>query len=278
MRITLPLIVALTFQSVSFLAPAQSLGPGQGQSLWSWHNAFVADPSNQIDQDEEGSLWQLHRRAMDHWVPRLAPNRSLDDAQEALNTYVEWIEDHPKTNTTFPSSWQEMGPFDTPYNSTYSALMNGWAGTGQIHNFAFDPDYANNGIMYAASPFGGLFKSTDRGEHWFSLTDNKLPYAGVADVAVDPSNGSHIFIATGNVDGFNNGLSIGVYRSFDGGETWQPINTNLVEGESYIGLHAIEMHPTDPNIILCATNYGILRTTNASVADPADVFWTGPLN
>ncbi|MFN8352313.1 MAG: NosD domain-containing protein [Flavobacteriales bacterium] len=273
----LSLFCAFIFATSAEKLSAQSIAPAGGQSFWDWHNTFITDPSNMINPDEEGSLWQLHQRTMNHWVTRLAPDHDLNDAQHALNTYIEWIGNNPKTNTSFPSNWEEMGPFDTPYaNSTYSTLMNGWTGTGQIHNFAFDPDYATNGIMYAASPFGGLFKTMDRGAHWFSITDNKLPYAGVADVVVDPNNGSHLFIATGNVDGFNNGLSIGVYRSFDAGATWQPINQNLVEGEGYIGLHAIEMHPSNPNILLCATNYGILRTTNASAIDPTAVQWTGP--
>lgn len=253
---------------------AQSNVPATGQSLWEWHQQFISDPANLSGQDVEGSSWELHERAMSYWTPRLYPSGDMNIAGNAISDYLQWSTGHPKSNTTVPSNWTSMGPFNRAANVSGGAA----ASTGQIHAIAFDPAYASNHIMYCASGFGGMFKSTDSGANWVPLTDHKLPIAGVTDIAIDPAQPDHLFIASGCVDSDGNKPTAGVFRSFDGGATWQAMNNGLMNGSiSFLGMHAIELRPGSANEMLCATSNGIYRTTNASAADPNSVVWSGPL-
>ncbi len=65
---------------------------------------------------------------------------------------------------------------------------------------------------------GGLFKSTDGGEHWKALSSG-LPDDGVrqANIAIAPSNPARVFAAVATATG------TGIYRSEDRGESWVKI-------------------------------------------------------
>ncbi len=97
-------------------------------------------------------------------------------------------------------------------------------------------DPTNPRIMYATSwrvkrtPYSlesggegsGLWKSTDSGETWTEITRNEgLPKGiwGIAGVAVSPLNGDRVWAIIENAEG-------GVYRSDDGGKSWQKTNSS----------------------------------------------------
>ena len=249
--------------------------PYVGQSVWQWHSQFLDDPNSYIDPWEEGSAWAQHERIMRFIGPRTMPDGDVNRMSQGVAGYVGWIQGHPKSDTEFPSNWTPLGPFDSPSHAGYSESK---VGTGQIHCIAFDPVYATNHVMYAGSALGGLFKSTDAGAHWVSITDSKMPIAGVTDIVIDPNDGSHLFVATGNVDSPGSSYTAGVWRSFDAGATWHAINGGLMPSDaSFIGMHAIEMAPGSSNVMLCATSLGIFRSTNVSALDPANVTWIGPV-
>ena len=90
------------------------------------------------------------------------------------------------------------------------------------------PDYH---IMYAGTNGGGVYKSTDYGATWLTVsrsTENPkqgqnliAPYIkGHSAIAVDPDNHSTVYVGTGYLGKGN------VYRSLDGGMNW---NSNNVE-------------------------------------------------
>jgi uncharacterized repeat protein (TIGR01451 family) len=73
-----------------------------------------------------------------------------------------------------------------------------------------------NQVAYAASEWGGIFKTTDGAQTWFHLDDH-LPQA-TFDVDVDPSDTSIVY-ATSLYDGRADPRS-GISVSDDGGATW----------------------------------------------------------
>lgn len=85
---------------------------------------------------------------------------------------------------------------------------------GRVNGLASVP--GNNNIFYAASEWGGLFKTADQGRTWFRL-DGYLPVV-TWDVEVDPSNPNRVY-ATSFYDGRVNSLA-GINVSTDGGTTW----------------------------------------------------------
>jgi Secretion system C-terminal sorting domain len=80
---------------------------------------------------------------------------------------------------------------------------------------------SNNRVLYAAY-VSGLFKSIDKGTSWI-----KLPldpgYWGISCVAVDPHNSNNVYATV-----FSRGLPPGgVFKSTDGGMTWEEKNNGL---------------------------------------------------
>jgi hypothetical protein len=139
-------------------------------------------------------------------------------------------------------------------------------GTGRLDRIAFHPTDANT--IYVGAPSGNLWKTTNGGTSWVSVTDG-LANPGVAGIAISPVNGSLLYLLTGDGDSYNSGflvfqygssrLSSGVFKSTDGGTSWTPTGT-LFAGD-YEG-HRLTASPTNGNFLLAATSQGIYRTIN----------------
>lgn len=153
-----------------------------------------------------------------------------------------------------PSNWQPVGPFTHTNTGSWSS------GQGRVNIVHVDPNNANT--IYLGAPAGGIWKSTNNGSTWTPLTD-ELPQIGVSGIAVDYSNSNVIYIATGDKDA-GDSYSVGVYKSTDGGLTWNPTGTMGGSNPSRAG--DIVIHPTNNQILWCATNNGIYKTTNAGTS------------
>jgi photosystem II stability/assembly factor-like uncharacterized protein len=102
---------------------------------------------------------------------------------------------------------------------------------------------------YFGAVGGGLWKTTDGGDNWASVTDFQITSASVGAVAVSETNPDLVFIGTGETCIRGNIMpGDGVYRSADAGETWEHVGF----GESH-GISKIRIHPTNPDIIYVAS-------------------------
>jgi len=99
--------------------------------------------------------------------------------------------------------------------------------------------------FYMGVASGGLFRTTDAGATWVSLTDGKVPLGSTGCVAVADSDPNVIYLGTGSDDVRSNvSTGRGMYRTTDGGQTWK-----------FIGLYhagqigSVRVHPTNPDIV-----------------------------
>ena len=69
---------------------------------------------------------------------------------------------------------------------------------------------------------GGLYKSSDGGDHWRRLTQGLPENLAQIEVAVSPSQPGRLYatLATSGEGDYSSAAGLGVYRSNDGGETW----------------------------------------------------------
>ncbi|HEU5035170.1 MAG TPA: exo-alpha-sialidase [Mycobacteriales bacterium] len=129
-----------------------------------------------------------------------------------------------------------------------------------------DPDTVLAGVEDAA-----LFRSTDGGQTWSELSGLRQhgsgprwqPGAGgmcLHTIIVDPDNEKRMFIAIS---------AAGVFRTEDGGETWQPINKGLVSGQipdpdAEVGhcVHHVAMHPARPDVLFMQKHWDVMRSDN----------------
>lgn len=115
----------------------------------------------------------------------------------------------------------------------------------RINTFAIHP--LNEDIMFAGFSRGGLWRTTDGGQNWEPVFDDAL-YLSIGDITFDPSDPNTIYLGTGdpNISSFFS-VGDGVYRSTDGGDSWE----NIGWGGLNI-ITQIRVHPTDPDIIFAA--------------------------
>ncbi|MCX6286656.1 MAG: hypothetical protein NTY96_06035 [Bacteroidetes bacterium] len=105
-----------------------------------------------------------------------------------------------------------------------------WCGTGEANSSSFS--FLGNGI----------YRSTDAGANWQHMGLINSAYIG--RVVVDYSNSNRILVAAcGNL--FTTSDERGVYRSNDGGQTWDRV-LYLTDSTSAIDL---VQHPTNPQIL-----------------------------
>ncbi len=114
--------------------------------------------------------------------------------------------------------------------------------SGRIADMAIDPN--NPSIWYVAVGSGGVWKTKNGGITWQPIFDQQKVYS-TGDVTIDPSNSNIIWVGTGeNNGGRHLSFGDGVYRSLDGGETWE--NMGLKDSEH---ISDIIIHPEDSNTV-----------------------------
>ena len=102
---------------------------------------------------------------------------------------------------------------------------------------------------YAGAASGGVWKSTDGGNHWDPIFDNE-PVAAIGALAVSPSDPNIVWAGTGEAWAIRDidVMGDGVYKSTDAGKTWT--HMGLVE-TGRIGRMIVI--PTNPDIVyVCA--------------------------
>lgn len=116
---------------------------------------------------------------------------------------------------------------------------------GRLTGLAIDP--TRPGTFYVASATGGLFKTTNNGTTFAAVFENGGS-SSVGAVAIAPSAPQTVWVGTGEANARNSvSWGDGVYRSEDGGKSWQHRGLELTK---HIG--AIAVHPTDPNTVYVA--------------------------
>jgi photosystem II stability/assembly factor-like uncharacterized protein len=107
----------------------------------------------------------------------------------------------------------------------------------------------NPAVIYVAGSTGGIFKTTNNGVTWEPLFDQAGPTLSIGDMAIAPSDPQVMWVGTGEANGEQQAASWGdgVYRSLDGGETWQHMG---LQDTRFI--HRIAIHPENPDIVFVA--------------------------
>lgn len=116
---------------------------------------------------------------------------------------------------------------------------------GRIADIAVHPE--RRSTWYVAVGSGGLWKTENAGTTWKPVFDEQPSYS-IGTVALDPSNPEVVWVGTGeNVSGRHVGWGDGVYRSRDGGASWQRMG---LAGSQHIGRILID--PRDSRVVLVA--------------------------
>ena len=143
----------------------------------------------------------------------------------------------------------------TDGGSTWNKI--GFENSERIANIIINPNDSNEiyvavlGALWSDSDVRGVYKSTDGGVTW-----NKILYVnqrtGCADLAMDPSNPNILYASMWEFrrTGWSfesGGDNSALYKSVDGGKTWNKIHNGFPNGK--LGRLAIAIAPSNPNIL-----------------------------
>lgn len=181
-----------------------------------------------------------------------------------------------------PSTWTSGGPYvDTDIYSLAMAVT--------------DPD-----ILYAGTP-RGVFKSVDSGINWTRTgnllaltrtvqvdpTDSDVVFAGTDDgiykskdggstwiqkglagvewvntITIDPRDPDILYAGTGKPMSYWTGEIVGIFKSSDGGETWQEKLIETDPGQDYDAITSILVDTDNSSTVYAATYNGFLKSTD----------------
>lgn len=190
---------------------------------WAWNN--------RLDIDEKGNV---------------------NNRNTSLTQYQDVYLNNQKSTNNY-GNWSPLGPTNwINGNSGYNP------GNGRVNAITVDPN--NSDIIYACAASGGLWKTNDGGQSWNALTDD-FPVLGTSDVEINPLNTEIIYLGTGDRDGLNT-YGVGVYKSIDGGATWNPTGLFDAEPELSLIVNCLEINPINPNIIFAGTKSGLKRSVD----------------
>jgi len=193
------------------------------------------------------------RKVFERWAwfmePRVGANGTRPDLAEYAKAWKQVRAMQHGASDKAAANWTPLGPTSwqtTSYNP----------GNGRVNVILEDP--ANASTIYAGTPAGGLWRSTDNGQSWTALFTD-LPTLGVSGMAIHPVNGT-LYVATGDGDGTDT-YSMGVIKSSDNGATWSPTGLDWQTAQVRT-TNALRMHPTDPQVLFCATSHGLWKTSD----------------
>ncbi len=128
------------------------------------------------------------------------------------------------------------------------------------------PDSVRPKTYYAGFASGGVWKTTNAGVTWRPIFDDEA-FASIGDVAVAPSDHDVVWVGTGERNSLrSNGWGDGVYRSTNGGRSWEHMGLEETRETGRIAIH-----PEDPDIVYVAAlghlwganpERGVYRTTD----------------
>jgi photosystem II stability/assembly factor-like uncharacterized protein len=110
---------------------------------------------------------------------------------------------------------------------------------------------APGGIVYVFVEPGKVAKSTDHGLHW-TVTNVNLPDP-VGALAVDPAQPSRVYAAS---------LQGGIWRSVDGGASWQPANVGFGLPLPQVRATQIAVVSKPAGTVYLATVFGLYKSLN----------------
>lgn len=215
----------------------------------------IQDAFNEYWKDrkvEKGKGYSQFKRWENFMEPRVYPSGVLPSG--IIWDEIQSKETKTKSTQATTANWVFLGPDDTP---TLFTDFSKREGSGRLNAIAFHPTDSN--IIWVGAPSGGLWKTTDGGNSWETTTD-ELAAIGISDIAVNPLNPDIIYIVTGDGDHWDT-YSIGILKSTDGGDTWNP-TIYSEEVTNYNSFRRILIHPVNPNIMIAAARGGILKTIN----------------
>ena len=233
----------------------RSIGPANMGGRVADVEGVPGDPNVVYVASASGGLWKTTNGGVT-WKPIFERQGTLSIGDIALapgNSDVIWVgtgESNVRNSVSFGdgiykstdggNTWQHMGLKETEH---ISAIVINPTNTDIVYIGAL-------GHAFGPNDERGVFMTTDGGKTWTKTLyiDNQH---GVSDLEIDPSNPNILYAGMWSFDrkpwthrsGSEKG---GVYKSIDGGRTWNKLTNGLPK---LIGRIGVRVAPSNPNVV-----------------------------
>lgn len=223
----------------------------------------VSHDSGETFKWKRSGLEPFHEGTFDeHYVMRIAANGQRIYATTAAGLLIS--EDNGR-------SWELL---ETEFSGDGNLVKGGSELARHLHGLAVHPDDPR--IVYVGTGSGdagshkdafdgrtGIWKSTDGGQTWHSST-TEFPTdrdTSVSDIRISRQDPDIVYLATNAKDylaggkGAHRGEGLGAYRSTDGGQTWESLETTMRN------IHSIALDAATPKQVYASSPLGLYRST-----------------
>ena len=165
-----------------------------------------------------------------------------------------WKSKQISTRNGNECEWHSIGPGGVLFDRFFP-----WGlASGRIRAIAVHPTDTNTvyvasmGHTHGPQQERGVYKTVDGGKTWeriFFVNEN----TGCSDFSIDPKNPEVLYAAMWQVDIrtwnlSSGGEGSGIYRSKDGGKTWEPLRNGLESGPNHpVGKTSVDVSYTNPD-------------------------------
>ncbi len=185
-----------------------------------------------------------------NWITIGNPDNGLPDARvfDLVLDYSSPVE----SRTIYVASYEEGIYKSIDGGNNWVAINEGIdASEGYCtRSIAIDP--SNPMVLYAGfDQGGGLYKTEDGGMNWLEVPEN---IHEITDIVIDPQDPQTLYIGT--LGYWNDVEQVekegGVYRTRDGGDTWELVFSNPVP-DKFLFVRELAIDPTNSEIIYVGT-------------------------
>ena len=167
------------------------------------------------------------------FITLIYPNFSFSEKKNVGNSFDSIVHEI--------GEWRNIGPF----RGGRSTASTGITGDNQTY--------------FMGTTGGGLWKTSDAGISWSNVSDGYFNTGSVGAVSVSESDNNIVIVGMGEspIRGVMTSSGDGVYKSVDGGNTWEHLGLEKTKHISQIIIH-----PNDPDIIYTAAQGSPYKGTN----------------
>ena len=221
---------------------------------------------------DKGATWEVINRGLNRahlWNIAVSPNFSLDNTIFATDNYV-FYKSTDGGNNWITNNFRHRGRIESIIHKLSSInIINKLLRKLKLlkinkitfpWSIAISPDFAHDSTIYVGTRYEGVFRSVDGGVNWSQIWNANWSRARsrcvglITSLVISPDFSSDRTLYAGV-------LGEGIYKTVDGGETWQTVNNGLTRfAKRYI------LDPLPPFLAI-SPNYKIDKTVFAGTAE-----------
>jgi photosystem II stability/assembly factor-like uncharacterized protein len=147
--------------------------------------------------------------------------------------------------------WTNVGPFNIG---------------GRINTVAVNP--LDGATIFIGAAGGGIWRTRDGGAHWHSVSDD-LPTQALGAIAIHPADTNIVYAGTGEANyGLNTFEGGGMFRSSDGGDSWERIGEGTLP--PFGRASDIVINPLNPSVLYAAIPDGVREDERTGIYRSTD--------